>query len=70
MASEFFAEGGKDLSITITPGVQGALQVSVDGEKIYDRKEEDGQYPTLPRVKAMRAMIREKLNALVAAEGD
>jgi predicted Rdx family selenoprotein len=70
MASEFYAEGGKDLSITITPGVQGVLQVSVDGEKIYDRKEEDGQYPTLPRVKAMRAMIREKLNALVAAEGD
>jgi predicted Rdx family selenoprotein len=70
MASEFFAEGGKDLSITITPGVQGVLQVSVDGEKIYDRKEEDGQYPTLPRVKAMRAMIRGKLNALVAAEGD
>lgn len=69
MASELFAEGSKDVAITITPGVQGVLQVYVDGEKIYDKKEEDGQFPTLPRVKAMRAVIREKLDTLVAAEG-
>ena len=41
MASEFFAEGGKDVAIKITPGVAGIMQVYVDGDKIFDKKEED-----------------------------
>ncbi len=69
MASEIFAEGGKEIAIRITPGVAGILQVFVDSEKIYDKADEDGQFPTLPRVKQMRAVIREKLaSAPVAAD--
>ena len=68
MASEFFAEGGKDVAIKITPGVAGIMQVCVDGDKSFDKKEEDGQMPTLPRVKEMRAIIRDRLGALVAAD--
>ncbi len=68
MASEFFAEGGKDVAIKITPGVAGIMQVYVDGDKIFDKKEEDGQMHTLPRVKEMRAIIRDRLGALVAAD--
>ena len=67
MANEFFAEGGGDVAITITPGVAGILQVHVDGEKIYDKKEEDNQTPNLNRVKQMRAVIGDKLRAAVAA---
>ncbi len=68
MASEFFAEGGKDVAIRITPGTAGILQVFVDGDKIFDKAEEDGQFPNLPRVKQMRAVIKDKLSALVAAD--
>ena len=68
MASEFFAEGGKEVAVKITPGVAGILQVFVDGDKIYDKAEEDGQFPNLPRVKQMRAVIKDKLGALVAAD--
>jgi predicted Rdx family selenoprotein len=68
MATEFFAEGGKDVAIKLTPGVAGILQVYVDGDKIYDKKEEDGQFPTLPRVKQMRVVIKDKLEALVPAD--
>ncbi len=68
MASEFFAEGGKDVAIKMTPGVAGILQVYVDGDKIFDKKEEDGQFPNLPRVKEMRAVVKEKLEALVPAD--
>ncbi len=68
MATEFFAEGGKEVAIKITPGTAGILQVFVDGDKIYDKKEEDGQFPTLPRVKEMRAIIRDKLSVAVAAD--
>ncbi len=42
----------------------------VDGEKVFDRADEDGKYPDLPRVKQIRAYVREKLNALVAADDD
>ena len=68
MASEFFAEGGKEVAVKITPGTAGILQVFVDGEKIYDKAEEDGQFPTLPRVKQMRAIVKDKLLSAVAAD--
>ena len=68
MATEFFAEGGKEVAIKITPGIAGILQVFVDGDKIYDKKEEDGQFPNLPRVKQMRAIIRDKLSVAVAED--
>ena len=68
MASEFFAEGGKEVAIKLTPGVAGILQVYVDGDKIYDKKEEDGQFPNLPRVKQMRVVIKDRLEALVPAD--
>jgi predicted Rdx family selenoprotein len=68
MASEMFAEGGKDVAIKMTPGVAGILQVYVDGDKIFDKKEEDGKFPDLPRVKQMRAVVRDRLEALVPAD--
>ena len=71
MATEFFAEGGKDVSITLTPGDNGILQVFAGGRKIFDRKDEDDKYPDLPRVKQMRAEIKEMLSsAMVAADDD
>ncbi|HIA16360.1 MAG TPA: hypothetical protein EYN72_06190 [Dehalococcoidia bacterium] len=68
MASEMFAEGGKEVAIKMTPGVAGILQVYVDGDKIFDKKEEDGKFPDLPRVKQMRAIVRDRLDALVPAD--
>ena len=68
MASEMFAEGGKEVAIKLTPGVAGILQVYVDGDKIFDKADEDGVHPNLPRVKQMRAVIKDKLSALVAAD--
>ncbi len=63
MATEIFAQGGKDVAITLTPGVGGVLQVFADGDKLYDKADEDGQFPNLPRVKEIRAQIRERLEA-------
>ena len=68
MASEVFAEGGSDVALRLTPGTAGILQVFVDGDKIYDKAEEDGQFPNLPRVKEMRALVREKLAEPVLAD--
>ena len=68
MANEIFAEGGKEVAIKLTPGTGGIFQVFADGEKIYDKAEEDGKYPDLPRVKQIRAVIKQKLETLVAAD--
>ena len=68
MASEFSAEGGKEIAITLTPGESGVLQVIIDGDKIFDKKEEGDQTPTLTRVKEMRAVIRDRLAVEVAAD--
>ena len=63
MATEIFAQGGKDVAITITPGTGGVLQVFADGDKLYDKADEGGQFPALPRVKEIRAQIRERIEA-------
>jgi predicted Rdx family selenoprotein len=69
MATEMFAEGGKEIAITITPGDSGVLQLIMNGEMVYDKKAEDGQTPNLSRVKQMRAVLRDKLaSTLVAAD--
>ena len=67
MATEFFAEAGNSIAITMTPGESGVLQVFAGGDKIFDKADEGG-HPELTRVKAMRAAIREKLEVGVAAD--
>ena len=67
MATEFYAVGGGDVATTITPGVAGILQVFVDGDKIYDKKEEGNQTPHLNRVKELKAIIKDRLSTAVAA---
>ena len=70
MATEFFAAGGTDVAITLTPGEAGVLQVIVDGDKIYDKKEEGNETPTLTRVKELKAIVKERLTAVAAAADD
>ena len=70
MANEFFAAGGTDVAVRLTPGVSGVLTVVLDGETIFDKKAEDNQYPDLPRVKQMKAIIKERLGAAVAVADD
>ncbi len=68
MATEFYSVGGGDVATTITPGVAGILQVFVDGDKIYDKKEEENQTPHLNRVKELKAIVKDRLGAAVAAD--
>lgn len=67
MATEFFAEAGNNIAITITPGEAGVLQVFAGGDKIFDKADEGG-HPELTRVKAMRAAIRAKLAVGASAD--
>ena len=67
MATEFFATGGTDVAISLTPGDNGVLTVHVDGDKIFDKTEE-GSHPNLDRVKELKAIVKERLAMAVAAD--
>jgi len=60
MANEFFATGGTDVAITLTPGDAGVLTVHVEGEKIFDKNEEGG-HPDLNRLKELKAIVKDRL---------
>ncbi len=68
MANEFFRAYGGDVAISLTPGANGRFEVYLDGEKIFDRKEEGNIYPDLGRVRQLKQVIKAKLDSLVAAD--
>jgi predicted Rdx family selenoprotein len=67
MANEFFRAYGADAAISLTPGSNGRLEVYLDGEKIFDKNEEDKKFPDLGRVREMKKVIQEKLDSILAA---
>ena len=70
MANEFFRAYGPDAAISLTPGANGRFEVYLDGEKIYDKKEEDNVFPNLARIRELKKVIQEKLDSLATATAD
>ena len=61
MATEFFrSDAPGDIAIKMTPSDKGRLEVYLDGEKIFDRKEA-GAFPDLSTVNELKMTIAEKL---------
>ena len=61
MANEFFkSDAPGDVAITMTPSDKGRLEVFLDGEKIFDRKEA-GAFPDLSKVKELKMAIAERI---------
>jgi predicted Rdx family selenoprotein len=67
VANEFFRAYGPEVGVSLTPGANGRFEVYLDGEKIFDRKEEGNIYPDLARVRKMKEVIKAKLEAVKAA---
>lgn len=70
MANEFFRAYGPDAAISLTPGANGRFEVYLDGEKIYDKKEEDNVFPNLLRIRQLKEVIQTKLDSLTTAAAD
>ena len=49
-----------DVALKLTPDGRGRLEVYLDGEKIFDRKE-DGGFPNLSKVNELKMAIAEKI---------
>jgi predicted Rdx family selenoprotein len=70
VANEFFRAYGPDAAISLTPGANGRFEVYLDGEKIYDKKEEDNVFPNLARIRKLKEVIQAKLDSLATAAAD
>ena len=61
MANEFFrSDAPGDAAIKVTPSDKGRLEVYLDGDKIFDRKEA-GAFPDLGKVNELKMAIAEKI---------
>ena len=61
MANEFFrSDSPGDVAIKVTPSDKGRLEVYLDGDKIFDRKEA-GAFPDLGKVNELKMAIAEKI---------
>ena len=67
MANEFFRAYGPDAAISLTPGSNGRMEIYLDGEKIFDKKEDDNKFPDLGRIRELKKVIQEKLDSIPAA---
>jgi predicted Rdx family selenoprotein len=45
----------------MTPEGRGKLEVFLNGEKIFDRKEDEGGFPDLSKVYELRMLVQEKI---------
>ena len=67
MATEFFrSDAPGDVAIKMTPSHRGRLEVYLDGDKIFARKEA-GAFPDLSKVNELKMAIAEKIFELEEA---
>lgn len=45
--------------MTLTPVDDGRLEVYVDGQTLFDRKAEGGEYPSLTQVREWKRTVRQ-----------
>lgn len=50
-----------EVAVKLTPAGNGRLELYLDGEKIFDRKDEDGVYPNLTRVNELKMVVADKI---------
>jgi predicted Rdx family selenoprotein len=67
VANEFFSTFSGDVAVSLTPGANGRFEVYLDGEKIFDRKEEGNIYPDLSVVRKLKEVVKAKLEAVPSA---
>ena len=65
LGGEFYAALGNEVAIRLTPSDKGTLQIFFEGEKINDKKEEDGVFPDVNKVKVRKADLKRRVEDLV-----
>ena len=63
MATEIWHEFGSEAPVTIVPVAEGRLEVTADGETLFDRKAEGGVYPEVKRMRQIQEEIKKCVDA-------
>jgi predicted Rdx family selenoprotein len=63
MATEIWHAFGEDAPVTLIPVADGRLEVTANGETLFDRKAEGGAYPEMKRVREMKKEIERRLQS-------
>ena len=50
-----------DIALKLTPADSGRLEVYLDGDKIYDVKDENRVYPNFTRVNELKMVVAERM---------
>ncbi len=53
--------------MSLTPASDGRLEIVLDGEMLFDRKAEGGAYPALDKIRALKKIVRERLERVAVA---
>ena len=62
LATEFWrSQDPGDIAVKLTPAGGGRLEVNLDGDKIFDVKEEGGVHPNLSKANELKMAIAEKI---------
>jgi predicted Rdx family selenoprotein len=64
MATEIFHEFEADAPVTLIPVGNGRLELSANGETLFDRKAEGGAYPEMKRIREIKREIQKRIDAL------
>ena len=68
MATELWtAHDPGDVAVNLTPAHQGRLELYLNGEKIFDRKEDSGGFPNLTKINELKMVIADKVFEFDAA---
>ena len=63
MATEIWHEFGSEAPVTIIPVAEGRLEVTANGETLFDRKAEGGIYPEVKRMREIQEQIKKLVDA-------
>jgi predicted Rdx family selenoprotein len=61
MATEIWHSFGEDAPVTLIPVADGRLELTANGETLFDRKAEGGVYPEMKRVREIKKEIERRL---------
>jgi predicted Rdx family selenoprotein len=62
LAIEFWrSQNAGDIAVKLTPAGSGRLEIYLDGEKIFDRFDESGEYPSYNQVNELKMVVAERV---------
>ena len=70
ITNEFWSEFSGTVGLTLTPVEGGRLEVLLDGEILFDRLAQGGEFPTWNSIRQMRRAVRKKLASPAVNSGE